>query len=260
MYIDSHCHLNMLDLTPYGGNLDNVLSAAQAKEVKYFLCVAVTLDDHSDLVNIAEKYNNVFISAGLHPNEKPGILFDQSQLQHFAQHPKVIAIGETGLDYFRSEGDIEWQRNRFRQHIACAKQFQKPLIIHTRSAKEDTLRIMKEESAGDVGGVMHCFTEDWETAKKALDLGFYISFSGIVTFKNAVEIQDVARKVPSDRMLIETDSPYLAPVPYRGKSNVPEYVCHVAEFIAKIRNEPVQRIADLTTSNFFTLFQHAKPE
>lgn len=257
MYVDSHCHLNMLDLEPFAGELEKVLSNARLKGVHYFLCVAVTLEDHTELRTIAEKHKNVFISAGVHPNEKPGEIIDGTQLDTIVQHPKVIAIGETGLDYFRSEGDVNWQRERFRQHIDCAKKYKKPLIIHTRAAKEDTLEILKNENAGQVGGVMHCFTEDWETAKKALDLGFYISFSGIVTFKNATILQDVARKVPIDRMLIETDSPYLAPVPYRGKSNLPEYVCYVAEYIATLRKESSEKVGEWTTKNFFTLFKHA---
>jgi len=177
-----------------------------------------------------------------------------------ARHPKVIAIGETGLDYFRSEGDLEWQRQRFRTHIAAARQTQKPLIIHMREATQDTLRILQEEHADSIGGVMHCFTEDWATAKAALDLNFYISFSGIVTFKSATLLQEAAKHVPLDRMLVETDSPYLAPVPFRGKSNQPAYVRHVAEFIAQLRNTSLEEIAAATSKNFFRLFKTATPQ
>ncbi|MFI4937920.1 MAG: TatD family hydrolase [Candidatus Berkiellales bacterium] len=256
-FVDSHCHLNMLDLTPYGGDLQQVFVQASDLNVGYFLCVGVTLDDHATLVSIAEKYSNVVISAGLHPNEKPGELLPLSQLQQAAKHPKVVAIGETGLDYYRTAKDQAWQKTRFIQHINCAKEYRKPLIIHTRAAKEDTIQVMQQENAGEIGGVMHCFTEDWDTAKKALDLGFYISFSGIVTFKNAKELQEVARKVPLDRMLIETDSPYLAPMPHRGKPNVPGFVSFVAEFIATLRGEKLETIAEQTTHNFFTLFNTA---
>lgn len=247
----------MLDLTPYEGDLQLVLDQARQHGVKYFLCVAVTLNDHLELVTIADRFQNVFISAGLHPNENPGEAFDISILKKESSHPKVIAIGETGLDYYRSSGEMKWQQDRFALHIDCAKQCQKPLIIHTRAAKEDTIAMMQSEKANQIGGVMHCFTEDWDTAKQALDLNFYISFSGIVTFKNAVELQDVARKVPLERMLIETDCPYLAPIPHRGKPNVPAYVSHVAEFLAKLRGESLDKIAEATTKNFFELF---KPE
>lgn len=245
----------MLDLTPYQGDLQLVLDQAYHHNVKYFLCVAVTLNDHPELVAIAERFENVFISAGLHPNEEPEKELDISSLKKEAEHPKVIAIGETGLDYYRSSGKMQWQQERFSQHINCAKQYGKPLIIHTRAAKEDTIDIMQSEKANEIGGVMHCFTEDWETAKQALDLNFYISFSGIVTFKNAVELQNVAKRVPLDRILIETDCPYLAPVPHRGKPNVPAYVSHVAEFLAELRGEALEKIAEATTKNFFDLFK-----
>lgn len=251
---DSHCHLNMLDLSPFDGKLENVLLHAKNNQVGYFLSVAVTLLDHPQLVEITQTYPEVFISTGLHPNENPGEPLDAAMLHQQAQHPRVIAIGETGLDYYRQEGDITWQQTRFRQHIACAKQYKKPLIIHTRNAKEDTIAIMREEKASEIGGVMHCFTEDWEMAKQAIDMNFYISFSGIVTFKNATVLQEVARKIPLEKMLIETDCPYLAPLPHRGKPNLPGYVYHVAEFIANLRNEPLSKISKTTTENFFALF------
>lgn len=253
--IDSHCHLNMLDLTPYQGNLQNVLDEAHSKNVNTFLCVSVDLEHMDELRHIAHQYSNVYISAGLHPNELPGTALDLNTLSSAAMDDKVIAIGETGLDYFRSEGDLTWQQERFAQHIELAKKTKKPLIVHTRDAKDDTITLLRTHQAIDVGGVMHCFTEDWETAKKALDLGFYISFSGIVTFKNAVILQEVAKKVPLDRMLVETDSPYLAPVPYRGKPNVPAYVYYVAEFIAGLRDVSIETIANETTQNFKRLFK-----
>lgn len=255
VYVDSHCHLNLLDLVTFGGDLQNVIRKSNENGVKYFLCVGITLADYEDLIRIADKYENVFISVGLHPNEEPEQRLDVSKILEAAKHPKVIAIGETGLDYYRSSGSLDWQRERFVQHIHCAKSCHKPLIIHTRAAKEDTLLLMRENYIQEIGGVMHCFTEDWEMAKQALDMNFYISFSGIVTFKNASLLQEVAKKVPLDRMLIETDSPYLAPIPYRGKPNIPAYVSHVAEFIAQLRNEPVTKIAQSTTQNFFRLFQ-----
>lgn len=254
MLVDSHCHLNMIDLTPFDGKLEKVLAHAKENGVGHFLSVAVTLSDHPALVEITQSYPQVFISTGLHPNENPGDPLDVTTLQKNAAHPRVIAIGETGLDYYRQEGDISWQQTRFKQHIACAKQFNKPLIIHTRAAKEDTLAIMKSEKAHEIGGVMHCFTEDWEMAQQAMDMNFYISFSGIVTFKNAAILQEVAKKMPLEKMLIETDCPYLAPVPHRGKSNIPGYVSHVAEFIANLRNEPLSKISKSTTENFFALF------
>lgn len=254
MLIDSHCHLNMIDLGPFEGSLQNVLLQANNQGVHGFLLVAVTLNDYSVLVEIADKNPNIALSVGLHPNEDPEQPLDIEQLKRQANHPKVVAIGETGLDYFRSTGTLEWQRERFAQHIDCAKELRKPLIVHTREAQKDTIDVLRQQNAQDIGGVMHCFTEDWEMAKKALDLNFYISFSGIVTFKSATTIQEVARLVPLDKMLIETDSPYLAPMPHRGKPNVPAYVTHVAEYIAALRGESVEKIAQATTSNFFRLF------
>lgn len=257
MLIDSHCHLNMLDLDNFDGQFDNVMKEAKQAGVGHFLCVSVTLEDHADLAAIADKYDNVDISVGLHPNESPGVGLDMPVLFKYASHPKVVAIGESGLDYYRSEGDISWQQQRFCEHIHASKQLKKPLIIHSRQAKEDTIAFMRQEDAASIGGVMHCFTEDWEMAKKALDLNFYISFSGIVTFNSAKTLQEVAQKVPLDRMLIETDCPYLAPVPFRGKMNQPAYVKHVAEFIAKLRNISFEEVAHHTSENYFRLFGKA---
>ena len=211
------------------------------------------------MLEIVEQHGRVSASVGLHPNEQDGHDPDVDELVAYAKHPKVIAIGETGLDYFRSEGDLDWQRDRFRRHITAAKQAGKPLIIHSRDAKEDTLRILEEESAGEAGGVMHCFTGDWDMAKRAMDLNFYISFSGIVTFKSARELQEVATRMPAERYLVETDSPYLAPVPHRGKPNQPAFVRHVAEFIAELRGESYEQVAAETTRNFEHLFKVSLP-
>jgi len=257
MLVDSHCHLDRLDLEPYDGQLQGALDTANEQGVSHFLCVCIDLEHFDDVLNPAKEHKNIFASVGVHPNEDEGHDPTADELLKLAAHEKVIAIGETGLDYFRSEGDLEWQRERFRQHIAASKQSQKPLIIHMRDATEDTLRIMQEEDAGEAGGVMHCFVEDWETAKRALDLNFYISFSGIVTFNSAKELKEVAKKIPKEKMLIETDSPYLAPVPFRGKPNQPAYVKHVAEHIAELRGVRLEEVGEVTTENFFNLFKNA---
>lgn len=254
MFVDSHCHLDFPDLA---GNLDQVLAKMSDNQVSHALCVSVNLEDFPKVLTLAESHSNLFASAGVHPDYENMTEPHAAQLASLADHPKVIAIGETGLDYFRLKGDLEWQRERFRQHIRAARQCGKPLIIHTRAAAEDTLRIMAEEDADTVGGVMHCFTESWEVAQQAMEMNFYISFSGIVTFKNAVALKDVARKIKLGRMLIETDSPYLAPVPHRGQINQPAFVRHVAEAIADLRGVSVNEIASATTDNFFTLFKAA---
>ncbi len=253
--VDSHCHLDQLDLSSYSGDLSKAIAHAEEQGVKHFLCVCITLKELPKLIEIANTYPNISISVGLHPNEQE-IEKEPSEedLIVLANHNKVIAIGETGLDYYRSQGDVDWQRDRFRQHIRAAKQLRKPIIVHTRQAKQDTIQIMREEGASSVGGVMHCFTEDWAMAQEALDLNFYISFSGIITFRNAVEIQNVAKQVPLDCILIETDSPYLAPVPFRGKPNEPAYVRYVAEYIAQLRGIEKEELAEHTTENFFRLF------
>jgi|SRR5579885_1606164 TatD DNase family protein len=253
--VDSHCHLDLLDLSD-SSDLDSIIARARQQGVQYILNVCVRLADFPQVLKAAESYPFVSASIGLHPNELGEEIGKDTLLQK-AQHPKVIAIGETGLDYFRSTGDLEWQRDRFRVHIRAAKELQKPLIVHTRDAKEDTIRIMREENAAESGGVMHCFSEDWHIARQALDMNFYISFSGIVTFKSAATIQEVAKQVPLDRILIETDAPYLAPVPHRGKSNEPAYVRHTAEYIANLRNITIDEFAEQTTQNFFRLFKGA---
>ena len=251
MLVDSHCHLNFPELA---GNLDRILARMDVNQVTHALCVSVTLEDFPAVLNLAERYPNIYASVGIHPDSQGVREADADELAGLATHPRIIAIGETGLDYYRLKENLEWQRERFRRHIHAARSCGKPLIIHTREAAADTIRIMREEGADQVGGVMHCFTESWETAAAALGLGFYISFSGIVTFKNAKALKDVARKVPMDRMLVETDCPYLAPVPYRGKLNEPAYVKYVAEEIARLREVPCTEVARATSNNFFRLF------
>ena len=251
-FIDSHCHINFPDLV---GNIDEVLAQMQRNDVTKALCVSVNLPDFPQVLALAERYAHIYASVGVHPDYEDEVEPSVADLLRLAQHPKIIAIGETGLDYFRLTGDLEWQRARFRNHIRAARECGKPLIIHTRSAAEDTIRIMREELAQQVGGVMHCFTENWDVAQAAIDLGFYISFSGIVTFKNATQIKDVAQRVPLERILIETDSPYLAPVPYRGKLNQPAYVKHVAEEIALLRRISVEEVGTATSENFSRLFR-----
>lgn len=259
MYVDSHCHLDRLDLAPFDHSFDNLMQETAAQGVSHILCVSIDLESYPAMLELVEPYARISVSVGIHPNDKDRREPEPGELERLAQHPRNVAIGETGLDYFRSKGDLSWQQNRFRQHIAAARGCGKPLIIHTRAAKSDTIRIMTEEGAREVGGVMHCFTEDWAMAKQALDLGFYISFSGIVTFNSADELRDVATRVPLDRLLIETDSPYLAPVPFRGKPNYPQYVGKVAECIAGLRNISVEELAEISKRNFFELFSAAVP-
>ena len=252
MLVDSHCHLDFPELA---ADLDAILARMRLNEVGHALCVSVNMEDHPKVLALAEAHPHLYASVGVHPDYPDMIEPSADDLVGHARNPKIVAIGETGLDYYRLKGDLEWQRERFRTHIRAAKACGKPLIIHTRAAQEDTLRIMREEDAGTAGGVMHCFTETWDVAQAALDLGFYISMSGIVTFKNAKVLKDVASRVPMDRLLIETDSPYLAPVPYRGKTNDPSLVKHVAEEIAKLRGISFESVAQVTTDNFFKLFK-----
>ncbi len=254
--VDSHCHLNF---DPMGENLAATLAAAKANDVQHLLCIAVNLEDYPQVLKIAEDHTFIFASVGVHPCYKDVQEPSVDELVKLAQHPKVVAIGETGLDYFREEGDLDWQRERFARHIAAANAVDKPLIIHTREAAGDTMQMLKDHGADQCRGVMHCFAEDWATAQKALDLGFYISMSGIVTFKNAQTLKEVARKVPMDRLLVETDAPYLAPVPMRGKPNQPAFVKHTAEYVAQLREIPYEELAEQTTANFFNLFKSAQP-
>jgi TatD DNase family protein len=258
MLVDSHCHLDFPD---FSGKIEQLLAAMSKNGVSHALCAGVTLERFPGLLALVEAHPNLFCAVGVHPDtdDEAAAEPDIAMLVKLAQHPKVVAIGETGLDYYRLQGDLEWQRERFRTHIRAAHQAGKPLIIHTRSAAADTLRLLREESADKVGGVMHCFTESWEVAEQAIELGFYISFSGIVTFKNAREIKEVARRMPLDRLLVETDAPYLAPVPHRGKLNEPAFVLHVAEEIARLRELSLEQVCDASTQNFFRLFNTANP-
>lgn len=251
MLVDSHCHIPMLAKKM---EISTVIANAKALGVERMLCVSVDLETYPEILSLAEQNECIYASVGVHPNTEMEEEFGEETLFELASNHHVIAIGETGLDYFRSVGDLKWQRDRFRTHIRVAKSVGKPLIIHTREVGKDTTRILQEEGADEVGGVMHCFVEDWATAQEAMDLNFYISFSGIVTFKNAKEVQAVAKQVPLDRMLVETDAPYLTPVPYRGKPNQPGYTRYVAEYIAKLRGISFEQVAEQTTANFFRLF------
>lgn len=252
MFIDSHCHLDFPDLIE---RKDEVLARMAANGVDHALCVSVTLEAFPNVLALAHEYPHLYASVGVHPDNAECEEPDVDRLLALADDPKVIAIGETGLDYYWHKDEPEWQRERFRTHIRASRACGKPLIIHTRSAAVDTIRLMCEEGAEAAGGVMHCFTETQEVADAALELGFYISFSGIVTFKNAKPLKEVARSVPLERMLIETDAPYLAPVPHRGKTNEPGFVKHVAEEIAALRGVTLETIAEHTSNNFRTLFK-----
>ncbi len=259
MFIDSHCHINFPELAE---RLPEVFATMAENRVSHALCVSVDLPAFPQVLALAERYPNVYASVGVHPDYADTPEPDVEQLVRLADHPRIVAIGETGLDYYRQEGGaaaLEWQRARFRTHIRASRATGKPLIIHTRAAAEDTIRIMQEEGAGTdaggAGGVMHCFTESQAVADAAMAMGFYISFSGIVTFKSAKELQAVALSVPLERMLIETDAPYLAPVPHRGKMNQPGWVRHVAEFLATLKGLPLEQVAQQTSDNFFQLFR-----
>ena len=255
MFIDSHCHLDFPELLE---QLPALLDNMREAQVSHALCVCVELEAFDAVLATARRADNLYASVGVHPDypdcQEPSV----AGLIERAQDPRVVAIGETGLDYFRLTGDLEWQRERFRTHIRASRESGKPLIVHTRNAAEDTLRILKEEKAEQVGGVMHCFTESWDVAQAAMDLGFYISFSGIVSFKNAKALHEVAKQMPLERVLIETDSPYLAPVPHRGKTNQPAFVAHVAERMANLRETSVAAIGEATSANFFSLFKDAQ--
>ena len=255
MLVDSHCHLDFPDLA---SRLPELLQRMEESAVGLAVCIGVNLEDFPRVLALAEAHPQLWATVGVHPEYTDVREPDENELLALANHPKVIAIGETGLDYYWQKDKPEWQRARFRTHIRAARRCGKPLVVHTRESAEDTLNVLAEEGADAVGGVMHCFTENWEVARRALDLGFYISFSGIVTFKNAAIVKDVAQKCPLDRILVETDSPYLAPMPYRGKQNQPAYVRHVAEEIARLRGISLEDVTAATTENFFTLFKHAQ--
>ena len=250
--IDSHCHINFPELK---GDLAGLMDRMEKADVTRALCVSVSLEAFPEVLGLAETHSNVYASVGVHPNHDEGEEPGADQLTGLAAHSRIVAIGETGLDYFRLEGDLSWQRERFRIHIRAAKQAGKPLIIHTREAGADTIKILREENAAAVGGVMHCFTETWEVAQAALEMNFLISFSGILTFKNAAALRGVAEKVPLESALVETDSPYLAPVPHRGKTNEPAYVRFVAEELARIKGVPLETVAAKTSANFRSLFK-----
>jgi TatD DNase family protein len=255
MLIDSHCHLDRIDLSPYENDFSCFMQEAAVQQIEHLLCIAIDLESYPAMLELVAGFQQISVTVGVHPNVQDCKDPSVDELIALGRPDNVIGIGETGLDYFRSEGDLSWQHQRLRNHINAAKALKKPLIIHTREAKKDTLRILKEEGAGEVGGIIHCFTEDWDFAQQAMDLNFYISFSGIVTFNNATVIKEVAKKIPADRFLIETDSPYLAPVPFRGRPNYPTYVRYVAEQIAELRGVSVNKIADLSTKNFYELFK-----
>ncbi|MBA3660504.1 MAG: TatD family hydrolase [Gammaproteobacteria bacterium] len=257
--VDSHCHLDLLANADPTTSIASFVARAQSADVQHLLNVCVAIKDFPQVLATALQYTFVDTSVGLHPNNQDEETTIE-ELVALGQHSKVVAIGETGLDYYRTNPNTTWQHKRFINHIEAAKQLQKPLIIHTRSARDDTIRIMQTQNAADIGGVMHCFSEDWDTAKKALDMGFYISFSGVVTFKNAKDLQVIAQKIPLDRILIETDAPYLAPVPHRGKTNEPAFVRYTAAFLAELKNIPIEEFATITTDNFFRLFKGAKPQ
>ncbi len=235
-----------------------MIEHARERGISHLLCAAVNLEDYPQVLSLAREFSHIFAAVGVHPNETAGKEPEISALTALAADPAVVAIGETGLDFFRSKGDLTWQKTRFIRHIEASKQSGKPLIIHTRDAEAETLRIMRENDATTAGGVFHCFTGDWAMAKQCLDLGFYLSFSGILTFNSAQQIQDVAKKVPLDRVMVETDSPYLAPVPHRGKRNEPAFVYEVAAFLAQLRGISLEKVAECTTANFFRLFSNAK--
>ena len=260
MYVDSHCHLSFPELHDRLPELRREMAAAQVDRA---LCICTTLEEFGRVHALALAHDNFWCTVGVHPDNEGVQEPSLDDLLARCCLPRVVAVGETGLDYYRlngrSVGQMEWQRERFRVHIRAARACGKPLVIHTREAAEDTLRILGEEGAGEVGGVMHCFTESREVAQAAMDMGFFISFSGIVTFKNAQALKDVARHVPLDRMLVETDAPYLAPVPHRGRTNEPSFVRHVAEEIARLHGVDLEAVAAATTRNFFALFRHAQP-
>ena len=258
MLVDSHCHLDRLDLAIHNGSLDAALDAARARGVQHFLCIGVSAANAAAVKNLAEQYTDVDCSVGVHPLDlQPGAAPVLDWLLAELNHPHVVAIGETGLDYHYEPEAAELQQQSFRLHLDAARITGKPVIVHTREARADTLALLRE-AALPQAGVLHCFTEDWDMAKAALDLGFYISLSGIVTFRNADALREVARKVPADRLLVETDSPYLAPIPYRGKANLPQYVREVAEFLALVRGERFEDLAAQTTANFKRLFPLAR--
>lgn len=258
MLIDSHCHLDRLDLTPYDGNVQAAIQAARDAGVGTFLCIGVDLQSLQPVIALAEQDSAIFATVGVHPLYRENPLPELSELLHWAGHPRVVALGETGLDYFYPNADVDWQKMSFETHVEAAHRTGLPLVIHTRQAKEDTLAILRNGGQGELRGVLHCFTEDLDMAQQAVELGFLISISGIVTFANASALRDVVKALPLESLLIETDSPWLAPVPYRGRSNEPCYLPAVAETVAKLKGVDVETVARVTSDNFFRLFNKAQ--
>lgn len=258
MLIDSHCHLDMLDLSRHDNSLDNVINAARERNVDKMLCVCVDLNNFDSMYQTAERFENVWFSAGIHPLHVAESPFDHDRLAGIAADPRVVALGETGLDYYYSTDTLEQQHESFAGHLQLAGELDLPVIVHTRDAREDTIRLIRQHGNTESAGVLHCFTESLEMAKSALDLGYMISFSGIISFRNAAELREVVKAVPLDRMLVETDSPYLAPVPYRGKQNQPAYVAEVASCVAELKGISVEQVAEQTTANFHRLFKRTR--
>lgn len=258
MLVDSHCHLDCIDLTDFDNSFDQLIQHTHESGVEHMLCVSINLKKYPDMLEKVRAYPNISVSAGLHPMADESDAFSIEDLSGLAQDEKVVAIGETGLDYYYHKDNPRWQQDRFRAHIQVANQVDKPIIVHTRDAGEDTLKILREENAGSCGGVIHCFTETQDFADEAMAMGLMISISGIVTFRNADALREIAKTIPDDRLLIETDSPYLAPIPHRGKQNQPAYVQHVAETLAEIRNTSVEAIAEISRDNFYRLFDVAR--
>lgn len=254
MFVDSHCHLDCIDLAEFDNNFDSLINTITKAGVEHMLCVSIDLEKYPRMLEQVQPWPQISVSVGIHPMADHDSMLDSATLLRYARNDRVVAIGETGLDYFYHKGDTAWQQDRFRIHIQCANEVDKPLIVHTRDAGDDTLKILKEENASQCKGVIHCFTENREFADRAMELGFMISFSGIVTFNNAKELRDIAANIPDEYLLIETDSPYLAPMPHRGKQNSPALVRHVAETIAKVRNTTVEDIAQITSNNYYRLF------
>ena len=259
MLIDSHCHLDRLRLDKYHGELDQAIAAAQAAGVEGILCVSISLDNRETVVSLAEKYPMVVASVGVHPLDIEAGLASIEELKTWSQHQKVVALGETGLDYYYSDESKLMQQQSFTSHLQAAAESKLPVIVHTRDAKEDTLALIKNYGNEQSAGVLHCFTEDWDMAKRAIDLNYMISISGIVTFRNADTLRDVVKQLPLDRLLVETDSPYLAPVPERGKPNEPAFVREVAQFVAELKGISYRDLLRITAENFFKLFPKAAP-
>ncbi|MFT7388394.1 MAG: TatD DNase family protein [Candidatus Endobugula sp.] len=257
MLVDSHCHLDRLNLDAHNNELSSAIDAALSRGVQQLLCVGISVNNRQAVVDIAERFPQVVSSVGVHPLDVKEGLATEDDLITWAQHPKVVALGESGLDYYYSEDDKVLQQESFTVHLQAASRAQLPVIVHTRDAREDTLQLIKDHGNETSAGVLHCFTESWEMAKQAIDMNYMISISGIVTFKNASELREVVKKIPMDRLLVETDSPYLAPVPYRGKPNEPQYVKEVAEYIAELKGIPFEALAAVTTENFYRLFPKA---